>query len=140
MTCSCGGELELRWKTGLGSRPVKACARCRRTRSLTKEEIRDLGPEEIAALPLAIPKRRPRPGARRRRYLEALRSPHWKKLRELVFERDAGRCQRCGEPATDLGHRTYERLGAELPEDVEAQCRSCNLREREQRIARRVLG
>lgn len=54
----------------------------------------------------------------------------------------AGRCEvpGCDGDYEELGHLTYERLGAELESDVQAQCKAHNRGEREARIARRVLG
>lgn len=66
-------------------------------------------------------------------YQRYIDSPEWK-AREVQIRRERGfRCERCGgEPdgtaATRLQvhHKTYERLGDELPEDLELLCRSCH--------------
>lgn len=55
-----------------------------------------------------------------------LQSAHWRAIREWALERSDGRCERCGSRAEDVHHRSYERVGCELPEDLEALCRSCH--------------
>ena len=84
---------------------------------------------------------RAQPTKRKREYHARFKRPDWtKRLRPAVLARDNYTCQRCGEIATDVGHRTYERFGEERLSDLEAQSRECNLAEREQRITRSVLG
>lgn len=94
-------------------------------------------------LPLLRRKPTKRPNSKKRAYQQALHSTHWKKLRDQVLTARP-RCERqgsgCTGGATELNHRTYERLGAERPEDVEASCAACNQEERTQRITRGVLG
>ena len=75
------------------------------------------------------------PNSKKRDYAAHLKSPEWRALKLLVFDRDGYRCRKCGDEATDLAHRTYVRFGAELPEDVEASCSSCNQLERMQRVS-----
>lgn len=148
-TCRCGGDLEKRWRAAFGRRSfVYQCATCHRVSgSVPARELRELGKEGIDALARAAVKRTAQPNSKKRAYLAALRSSHWKALRERVFERAGGRCEaeeapgiRCTRPATDLAHLTYERLGKELDVDVQAQCSGCNQDERRRRITRAVFG
>lgn len=61
-------------------------------------------------------------------YTKHLRSPAWKRFRRLILARSNGNCEQCGLTAKPLcvHHRTYLRLGAELPEDVVALCKGCH--------------
>lgn len=144
--CRCGGGVEIRRKRGISgsTRLVYWCRECRRARTVPARDLREMPPEALEHLGVAVPRHRPQPGARKRAYRDALRSPRWRELRERVFARAGGMCERkgwgCTGRATELGHLTYERLGDELDEDVEACCRTCNLEERRQRIAQHVLG
>lgn len=105
-------------------------------------EIREAG--DVSKLPIYRPVPKKRPNSRKRAYQAALHSAHFRKLRKQVLERDDFRCQMnlsgCTEIATTANHKTYDRLGAELPDDLEAACNSCQLRERERRLTRKVLG
>lgn len=73
---------------------------------------------------------------RDKRYRKALSSAHWKFLRLQTWEK-AGPdhiCEYCGDPIQyfadmQLAHKTYARLGRELPEDVALNHRWCNSRE-----------
>lgn len=61
-------------------------------------------------------------------YARYLRTPEWRRTRAAALLR-AG--QRCALDVThgedlDVHHRTYERLGAELAEDVVVLCRPCH--------------
>lgn len=61
-----------------------------------------------------------------------LKSPFWMARKAAVIRHRGYRCERCGaEPSTglQLHHRTYERLGHELPEDVELLCADCHREE-----------
>lgn len=121
---------------------VYVCSSCSRSRPVPARDLRDLDAETIRGLRLFVRKRRPKPTARKRAYLAALKSPHWRKLRERIRERSAGACEvpGCDGEFQELAHLTYERLGSELDGDVQAQCRAHNQNERERRIARSVLG
>jgi 5-methylcytosine-specific restriction endonuclease McrA len=56
-----------------------------------------------------------------------LRSEHWLRTRHAALKRADHRCQVCnGDQALDVHHRTYERLGAELPGDLTVLCRDCH--------------
>jgi 5-methylcytosine-specific restriction endonuclease McrA len=64
----------------------------------------------------------------KREYREVyLRSDHWRQMRAAALDRADNRCQVCnGADALDVHHRTYERLGAELPGDLTVLCRRCH--------------
>jgi hypothetical protein len=65
-------------------------------------------------------------------YDDALASAHWRKLRKIAEQRSHRRCEKCGRSTENalfglsLHHVTYERLGAELPEDVLLLCPRCH--------------
>jgi 5-methylcytosine-specific restriction endonuclease McrA len=70
-----------------------------------------LSPHRLAALP----------------YEQYLRSRHWRSLRARVLLRWNGRCENCGAArATEVHHRTYERLGRELLSDLRPLCSDCH--------------
>lgn len=75
----------------------------------------DITPERLAALK-AMP------------YEEYLRTPEWRARRQEALKRAQYRCQLCNSPQPPLEahHRTYERLGAEAPEDLFVLCKSCH--------------
>lgn len=60
-------------------------------------------------------------------YEEYLKSKDWKIKCQETKERDGNRCQTCLS-ADELGvhHKTYERFGNELPEDLITLCRECH--------------
>lgn len=71
-------------------------------------------------------------------YRQYLQSAGWKARREGVLKRDNYICRRCGKPATDVHHRTYERLGKEFGSDLESLCHACHQaadQERQQKTA-----
>lgn len=57
------------------------------------------------------------------RYADYLLSVHWVEMRRRML---AGRRCGCGARATQLHHLTYERLGDELPTDLEPLCERCH--------------
>lgn len=59
------------------------------------------------------------------RYADYLASPHWEDVRQRFYAVNPRQCA-CGSKAVALHHRTYERLGAERLEDLEAVCRKCH--------------
>jgi 5-methylcytosine-specific restriction enzyme A len=64
------------------------------------------------------PGHRPRNGSTRQ----------WRKTRTRILTRDHGRCQRCGNPASEVDHiRPVARGGSDHPANLEAICRACNL-------------
>lgn len=62
-------------------------------------------------------------------YREYLRSPHWKEFRQRYRESDLPqRCLGCKDPAYELHHVDYSRLGCEELTDVIPLCRGCHQR------------
>lgn len=63
-------------------------------------------------------------------YYEYIKSPKWREKAEEAKARAGNRCQVCNrsraEVQLDAHHRTYERLGHELPEDITVLCRECH--------------
>ena len=61
-------------------------------------------------------------------YKEYLQTPHWKRKREEKVRAAGRRCQLCnrGSVSLNVHHRTYERLGEELDEDLTVLCRDCH--------------
>ena len=64
-------------------------------------------------------------------YDEYLQTPQWKERRHIMLERFGHRCQLCNEKSSlgnhlEVHHRTYERRGNELPEDLTVLCRKCH--------------
>ncbi|MBX3060138.1 MAG: HNH endonuclease [Anaerolineae bacterium] len=64
------------------------------------------------------------------RYREYIQSAAWRKKAEEAKARAGNRCQVCNrsraEVQLEAHHRTYERLGNELPEDITVLCRDCH--------------
>lgn len=60
-------------------------------------------------------------------YYEYLQSPEWEKLTEPIRERNGGLCECCNmRYGSEVHHRTYDRLGQELPEDLIHVCNQCH--------------
>lgn len=64
---------------------------------------------------------------RRMPYSKYLESNHWRKVRAAAIARAGYRCSLCNDTyLLVVHHRTYERRGCELPEDVICLCRKCH--------------
>lgn len=60
-------------------------------------------------------------------YKSYMSSPEWEKHRKAAVERSGNRCQVCNESGLlNVHHRSYERLGNELPGDLIVLCRECH--------------
>lgn len=63
-------------------------------------------------------------------YQEYIHSKEWKRKAYVAKLRVDWRCQVCNKHSNDIQldahHRTYERLGKELPEDITVLCRNCH--------------
>lgn len=63
-------------------------------------------------------------------YHEYIKSPEWREKAEDAKHKAGWRCQLCnreGDSSTlHAHHRTYERLGEELPEDITILCSKCH--------------
>lgn len=78
-----------------------------------------LDKEALKNPPLAILKTMP--------YVDYLMTNHWKNVRLAAIERAHGRCQLCNRgDKLHVHHRTYERRGEELPEDLTVLCAPCH--------------
>lgn len=59
-------------------------------------------------------------------YSEYLRSPEWSRRREFRLVLDKHLCQDCSDPASEVHHLTYERIGNEHIDDLISLCRECH--------------
>lgn len=60
-------------------------------------------------------------------YTDYLQTEHWAEMRVAAIHRVGGRCQFCNsDKDLHVHHRTYERRGAELPEDLGVFCAECH--------------
>lgn len=59
-------------------------------------------------------------------YSAYLVSPEWRQVRWYALTAAAFRCRLCARRAEHVHHATYDRRGAELPEDVVALCADCH--------------
>lgn len=66
-------------------------------------------------------------------YEAYLRSTAWRDFRRFMIGLVGGACEDCGVSEAesmllvlDVHHETYDRLGAELPDDVAVLCRACH--------------
>ena len=63
---------------------------------------------------------------RSRQYETYMASIEWEERRADALQRARYRCNRCGDLAEQVHHRTYERLGREHDADLEALCIPCH--------------
>jgi hypothetical protein len=63
-------------------------------------------------------------------YTTYIRSKRWKSKSNAAKKRAGWRCQTCNRPHGQVRleghHRTYERLGYEIPEDITVLCDDCH--------------
>ena len=59
-------------------------------------------------------------------YEKYIHSNAWRRRADRRFEMDGGRCQVCGETATEVHHLTYDRLGSEEMSDIVSLCGRCH--------------
>lgn len=59
-------------------------------------------------------------------YAEYLQSDAWGEKRDRIMQRDRGTCRYCGCGATDVHHKTYDRIFSESDDDLVAICRECH--------------
>jgi hypothetical protein len=60
-------------------------------------------------------------------YQQYMASEKWRVKRSLILKRDGDRCQTClSTEDLECHHKTYERLGDELPEDLITLCHECH--------------
>jgi len=92
-----------------------------------------------------LAERRPLSDRERRRwerfYRQYRRTWHWLRLRQKVWRRAGGVCERCGSTGNlQVHHRTYARLGRERLEDLELLSGGCHLREHRRLAVSRVVA
>jgi hypothetical protein len=77
------------------------------------------------ATPVKVTQRKPR--WPQWKYEEYMKSRAWALKRAECLSRWQGLCEHCGKaPATQAHHLTYERLGRELPSDLQPLCAPCH--------------
>lgn len=60
-------------------------------------------------------------------YAKYLCTEHWQAIRSLALHMARHTCQRCGRPATQVHHKSYEHRGQRREiGDLEALCRDCH--------------
>lgn len=60
-------------------------------------------------------------------YRDFIQSTEWKKIRRQKLDADKWVCQRCGEFANNVHHKSYARpFGEEEPGDLESLCQDCH--------------
>lgn len=60
-------------------------------------------------------------------YLEYINSPEWEARANNAKRRAGDRCQVCNSPNNlQVHHRTYIRLGQEIPDDLTVLCDTCH--------------
>ncbi|MEP6977595.1 MAG: hypothetical protein ABI948_06035 [Thermoleophilia bacterium] len=63
----------------------------------------------------------------RKSYQDYLQTPEWRERAEATKARFGGRCALCdADESLEAHHRTYDRVGHELPEDLTALCSDCH--------------
>ena len=72
-------------------------------------------------------------------YNEYIASPEWRSRRQVALRRAGYRCQVCNSPdQLQVHHRTYERFGAEMEDDLTVLCLDCHeLYEKAKRVPER---
>lgn len=64
---------------------------------------------------------------RKQKYRAYLNSPEWKTRRLLLINERGSQCDNCGKVGpVQVHHLNYERLGRELPFDLQLLCRGCH--------------
>lgn len=65
----------------------------------------------------------------RSRYEQRINSPEWKTLKFKLMQYRGSRCEKCEINTTflELHHLTYDRLGRELPSDLQLLCHHCHV-------------
>lgn len=59
-------------------------------------------------------------------YAEYLRTDQWRKRRAKTIEHYQGKCYCCGLDGHEVHHRTYKRMGKEIPSDLVLLCQPCH--------------
>lgn len=61
-------------------------------------------------------------------YQKYIHSPKWFAFRHGIISARGEKCEDCGGFPVYLHHKTYKRLGNEIPDDVELLCKPCHQR------------
>jgi 5-methylcytosine-specific restriction endonuclease McrA len=70
-------------------------------------------------------------------YRQYRQTPEWRERADAAKARFGGRCALCNaSDRLEAHHRTYERVGQELPDDLTALCADCHRAYHEWRIGR----
>ncbi len=110
----------------LAAHPVKAKPRKRKKKRLNwRKQLKRLKAGKGA------PPAPPPPGFVRPIYREYITSAAWRAKRRLKLKSTRGKCERCGQRATQVHHKHYDTLGRERLADLESLCRPCHEREHE---------
>jgi HNH endonuclease len=65
-----------------------------------------------------------------RSYAEYLADPRYRRVRRIAMNRAGWRCQRCGNPATEVHHVRYPPWGTfDVPENLMPICHACHCAE-----------
>lgn len=92
----------------------RICSSCRAFRALDLALLRKKPGEALTA-------------AHRAAYAAYLTTPQWKERRAQALRRARHKCSMCSRKrGLETHHRTYERIGEELPEDLIVICRQCH--------------
>jgi hypothetical protein len=60
-------------------------------------------------------------------YQRYLQTQHWQRMREMALDSAGHACQLChSQDRLETHHRTYERIGNELPSDLTVLCHYCH--------------
>lgn len=77
------------------------------------------------------------PSSQEQEYVEYLRSPAWRQLRQRALEAAGYRCQRCGiskwSSVLEVHHLTYDRFKRERLSDLMVLCERCHQKADEER-------
>jgi 5-methylcytosine-specific restriction endonuclease McrA len=65
----------------------------------------------------------------RARYEARINSPEWKALKYNLIMQRGSRCEKCEVNTTflEMHHKNYDRLGRELPSDLQLLCSNCHV-------------
>jgi hypothetical protein len=63
-----------------------------------------------------------------KQYLDYIQSDEWRMRKAIIIEERGYACEECGctDEHLQLHHLTYDRLGAELDEDLQLLCHDCH--------------
>ena len=106
---------------------VAYCSTKQRLESFIEQELGQKPKRYTSSLGGLLPISTPNKEVKYKRYI---RSKEWKKKAEDAKVRAGNRCQLCNRPRSEVQleahHRTYERIGQELPGDITVLCRDCH--------------